>query len=125
MVRQTDLDKICLRLFCYQLNSIHLLQCASTPSTTLYMFDKMHVQHGTHSYSLPVNHGLRIGQLFAYMYRFNSRYDWLASNDNVILLGSCGAFVGLLVGTCMMCVWRYHRVGRCLPLSCPTVKMCR
>ena len=32
----------CLRLFCYQLEGIHLLQCKNKPSTTFKRFDKIH-----------------------------------------------------------------------------------
>lgn len=52
-------------------------------------------------------------------------YDWFADTDNIILFVSVMAFAALLTSVCVLCCWKFHRDGTCLPESCPTYKQCR
>lgn len=51
-------------------------------------------------------------------------YDWFSETNNAILFASVMAFSALLTSACVLCCWKFHRDGTCLPESCPTYKQC-
>ncbi|KAL3892328.1 hypothetical protein ACJMK2_004544, partial [Sinanodonta woodiana] len=52
-------------------------------------------------------------------------YDWFTNSYNVILFGGTVGVCALALGFAVLCFWRWHTFGTCLPASCPTFTECR